>query len=75
MMRLMVLAGLVGLLSGCGAGNEAGDTTEQPGAEVQAQDVREQWCNSYKSQQYCPKNVCVWYSTPAPGKCGLPATE
>ncbi|MCE9666385.1 hypothetical protein LY474_01050 [Myxococcus stipitatus] len=72
----MVLAGIVGLLSGCGPGSEAGDTTtEQPAAEVQAQDIREKWCNSYKSEQYCPKNVCVWYSSANPPYCGLPATE
>jgi hypothetical protein len=55
---LLVLA-----LSGCGV--EA-DPAAQPS-------IKERWCRSYKTQSLYPKNVCAWYSAPAPGYCALPA--
>jgi hypothetical protein len=73
-MRWFALVGLVGLLSGCGPETQE----EQRAAEADATHTQlapESWCRSYTTQQYCPKNVCVWYSYPAPGYCGLPATE
>lgn len=69
-MRLLALVGLIGLLSGCGVGVE--EETAAPDSEPTQQGPSERWCNSYKTQQYCP-SVCAWYSYPAPGYCGLPA--
>ncbi|MBU8897970.1 hypothetical protein DRW03_32640 [Corallococcus sp. H22C18031201] len=69
-MRLLALVSLVGLVSACGAGSE-----EQPNKDVSAQGAPDSWCRSYTTQQFCPKNICAWYSTPAPGYCSLPATE
>ncbi|MDC0715215.1 hypothetical protein POL68_42595 [Stigmatella sp. ncwal1] len=74
-MRLMALVGLVAVLSGCGPAAEG----EAPAAPVDSQETTqmqppESWCRSYKTKQYCP-SVCAWYSTPAPGYCGLRATE
>lgn len=71
-MRLLALVGLVALLSGCGAGVE--EEGAAPDSEVTQQGPSERWCNSYKSQQFCP-SVCAWYSSPAPGYCGLKATS
>jgi hypothetical protein len=56
-------------------------TEEDLAAESQALeedgalDVRERWCRSYKSERFCPRNVCVWIASPAPGYCTLPPTE
>ena len=36
---------------------------------LQSPAIKERWCNSYKSQRYCPKNVCFWVARPAPGLC------
>ena len=72
-MRWLALVGLVGMLGGCGP-----ETAEElaPAAEAETtQMATESWCRSYTTQQYCPKNVCAWYSYPAPGYCGLPATS
>jgi len=67
-MRLLALVGLLGLLSGCGAG------VEEAAADAErSQQASEAWCRSYTTQQYCPKYICAWYSYPAPGYCGLPA--
>jgi hypothetical protein len=72
-MRLLALVGLVGLLSACGTGIEDESLQAPAGSqEVTQQGPSERWCNSYKTQQYCP-SVCAWYSYPAPGYCGLPA--
>ncbi len=79
-MRWMALVGLVGLLSGCGVGVEeeaavgeqAAALTEQERTEMSPP---ESWCRSYTTQKYCPKYICAWYPTPAPGYCSLPATE
>jgi hypothetical protein len=70
-MRLLALVGLVGVLSACGPG-----VVEEPAeAPVDAQVTTQQeppesWCRSYTTQKYCP-SVCAWYSSPAPGYCGL----
>jgi hypothetical protein len=72
-MRWFALVGLVGLLSGCGP------ETEQERAagadDTKTQMATESWCRSYTTQQVCPKYYCSWYSSPAPGYCGLPATQ
>ncbi|MDY7225051.1 hypothetical protein [Hyalangium rubrum] len=76
-MRLLALVGLVGLLSGCGAGVEETVAPEQAPAAVDErtqQGPPESWCRSYTTQQYCP-SVCAWYSYPAPGYCSLKATS
>lgn len=67
-MRWLMLVGTLGLLAGCGP-----EMSEEQ--SVQAQGAPESWCRSYKTQQYCPKNVCAWHSSPAPGYCGTPLTE
>jgi hypothetical protein len=69
-MRLLALVGLVGLLSGCGMGVE--EEAAAPDSEVTQQGPSERWCNSYKSEQFCP-SVCHWYSDP--GYCGLKPTS
>lgn len=77
-MRLLALVGLVGLLSGCGAGVEeevaAPEQTPAAVEERTQQSPPESWCRSYTTQKYCP-SVCAWYSTPAPGYCGLKPTS
>lgn len=38
--------------------------------------IKERWCNSYTSERFCPKNVCVWQTrSDGTSYCGLPATE
>ncbi|HEX8703842.1 MAG TPA: hypothetical protein VF815_33735 [Myxococcaceae bacterium] len=70
-MRLLALVGLVGLLSACGTGFEE-ESGQLPAAaqETTQQEPPESWCRSYTTQKYCP-SVCFWYSSPAPGYCGL----
>lgn len=70
-MRLLALVGLVALLSGCGVGVE--EEAAAPDSEVTQQDIKERWCNSYTSQQFCPTNVCYWDSTN--GICTLRPTS
>lgn len=60
-MRLLALVGLVALLNGCGVGVE--EEAIASDSEVTQQDIRERWCNSYKSEQFCPTNVCYWDRT------------
>lgn len=57
-MRGFALVGLVlaAVLVGCGP-EAVGEE------ETQVQGAPESWCNSYKSQQFCPKNVCFWDSS------------
>ncbi len=62
-------------LVGCGGADDKTspvDTTGEVRSEIS---IKERWCNSYTSAEFCPKNVCGWASTPAPGKCTLPLTE
>lgn len=74
-MRWFALVGLVGLLSGCGP-ESVDETTPAPAPAVETEKTQsgppESWCRSYKTQRYCP-SVCVWYSYPAPGYCGVAA--
>jgi hypothetical protein len=74
-MRLLALVGLIGVLSACGPG-VAEESVETPAdsQETTQQGPSERWCRSYTTQQYCP-SVCAWYSSPAPGYCGLKATS
>jgi hypothetical protein len=72
-MRLLALVGLVGLLSACGAGVEETAPTPTDSQETAQMGPPESWCRSYTTQQYCPKDICAWYSYPAPGYCSLPA--
>jgi hypothetical protein len=59
-MRFVALAGLLGVLSGCGPATEA----EVPAGQVEQQAPPESWCNSYKTQQYCPTYAgCYWDSS------------
>ncbi len=79
-MRLLVLVGLVGVLGGCGMGVEEAGAEQAPvetGAPSEKTQMgpSESWCRSYTTQAVCPKYICAWYSYPAPGYCGLPATE
>jgi hypothetical protein len=74
-MRLLALVGLVGLLSACGQGVEESATTPSDSQGTTQQGPSESWCRSYTNAQVCPKYICAWYSSPAPGYCGLPATE
>jgi hypothetical protein len=77
-MRFLVLATLVGFLSGCGEGTEeissepVGTEQVSPATDKTQMGPPESWCRSYTTQKYCP-SVCAWYSYPAPGYCGLPA--
>ena len=73
-MRLLVLVGLVGLLSACGAGIEETGSLPADSQETTQQGPPESWCRSYTTQRYCP-SVCAWYSSPAPGYCSLKATS
>ncbi len=74
-MRLLALVGLVGVLSACGpAVEEESVAAPADSQETTQQGPSERWCNSYTTQQYCP-SVCAWYSSPAPGYCGLKATS
>jgi uncharacterized protein YceK len=67
---------VVGLaLAGCGGAEDRSSPSETTGEVRSEISIKERWCNSYTSAQFCPKNVCVWVSTPAPGKCTLPPTE
>jgi hypothetical protein len=70
-MRLLALVGLLGVLSGCGVGVE--EEAAAPASERTQMGPPESWCRSYKTQTYCPKYICAWYSYPAPGYCSLPA--
>jgi hypothetical protein len=72
-MRGLALVGLVALLSGCGP--ESAEEVAPTAEAEKTQQAPESWCRSYTTQQYCPKYVCSWYSDPAPGYCGLPATS
>lgn len=72
-MRWFALMGLVGLLSGCGPELEQEPVAQPEGTKTEM-GPPESWCRSYKSQQYCP-SVCAWYSSPAPGYCGLKPTS
>jgi hypothetical protein len=74
-MRLLALAGLVALLSACGPGiEEEAAPTPSDSQESTQMGPPESWCRSYTSQRYCP-SVCFWYSSPAPGYCGLKPTS
>ncbi|RYG65411.1 hypothetical protein EON77_18585 [bacterium] len=44
------------------------------GSTESAISSKERWCNSYKTERFCPKNVCAWYGDAAP-YCRLPAAE
>ena len=66
-MRGFALVGLVAMLIGCGP-----DVAQEQ--ETQAQGAPESWCNSYTTQQYCPKNICVWDASRTPS-CTLPASS
>jgi hypothetical protein len=71
-MRLLVLVGLVGLLSACGGGVEEAALAPGASEETTQMGPPESWCRSYTTQQYCPRTICAWYSSPAPGYCSLP---
>jgi len=58
-MRGFALVGLVAMLIGCGP-----DVAQEQ--ETQAQGAPESWCNSYTTQQYCPRNVCFWDASRTP---------
>ncbi len=76
-MRGVALVGLVAVLMGCGpefAGEQETQTQGAPETSVEAEDIRERWCNSYTTQQYCPKNVCAWDASKSPS-CTLPAAS
>ncbi|ADO72184.1 hypothetical protein [Stigmatella aurantiaca] len=74
-MRFVAMVGLLGVLSGCGPATEA----EAPvnAGQVEQQAPPETWCNSYKTQQYCPTYAgCYWLSTnPVGTKCTAKAVE
>lgn len=73
-MRWIALIGLVGCLSACGVETPEENVAPVDGTVTQQAGPPESWCRSYKTQQYCP-SVCAWYSSPAPGYCGLKAAQ
>jgi hypothetical protein len=62
-MRLLALVGLLVLLSGCGMGVEEEEEAVAADSQRTQQGPSEAWCNSYKTQQYCPKYICAWHGT------------
>jgi hypothetical protein len=74
-MRFVAIVGLLGVLSGCGPATEA----EAPANADQVEQLAppETWCNSYKTQQYCPTYAgCYWVSTnPVGTQCTAKAVE
>lgn len=49
----------------------ADSNDESPGVMKSS---RERWCNSYKSEEYCP-SVCVWHTRQGDAPyCGLPSS-
>lgn len=81
MRKWLLLGAFAAFCSGCAGETETpappvddSATIDEAGAVDPATDpaTLERWCNSYKIQQVCPTNVCHWFSTPAPGHCGLP---
>jgi hypothetical protein len=83
-MRTWILLGVfAALCAGCATETEetapprddASVTEEVAPVETANDPIKERWCNSYKSPQFCPTNVCMWHTSPAPGYCGLPKYE
>lgn len=63
-----------GLPASSGTGTPEQAVTAPAPEETTQLGPSERWCNSYTTQQYCP-SVCAWYGYPAPGHCGLKATQ
>lgn len=73
--QTLALASFSLLAAACGpADAPAGQGETLTSAQAPLSGPSERWCRSYTSEKLCP-SVCAWYSTPAPGYCGLPATE
>ncbi len=66
-MRALVVA--VSMLSLWGCGGVETQAPEETSTAQQQIDIKERWCNSYKSERFCPRHVCSWHDTPAPGFC------
>ncbi|HVH46331.1 MAG TPA: hypothetical protein VM925_28515 [Labilithrix sp.] len=72
-MKWFVLLGALATVVGCAA-EEQEPVDEGAQEQPLSASSKERWCNSYKTEQYCPKKVCVWH-TGAKAYCGLPASE
>jgi hypothetical protein len=72
-MRFLWMSVVAMTVAGCGGALAEEEDTIGTVEHGLTPTTKERWCRSYSSQKFCPKHVCQWYTTPAPGYCGLPA--